>query len=179
MFLNKLLMESFPFKIKLKFNEDEDNIIEPPNSFFHLNEIIKEKLNLENSFLYYNPENKGKLRIQNENDYFQFIDFCNNYLNKYALKDYEFDLIVSNEEIKSENEEEENEDEENLNEENEDVTKKEKHNKGFKEQKRIYYIKEKKDMQREEQEREEKEKEEEEQKKTENENKKSKKKKKK
>ena len=173
-------MESFPFKIKLKFNEEEDNIIQPPNSYFNLNEIIKKKLNLENYFLYYNPENKGKIRIQNENDYFQFIDFCNNYLNKYDLKDYEFDLVISNEEILSENEEgEENEDDKNLNEENEDVNKKEKHNKGFKEQKRIYYIKEKKDMQREEQEREEKEKEEEEKKKNENENQKSKKKKKK
>ena len=56
-------MESFPFKIKLKFNVEEDNIIQPPNSYFNLNEIIKKKLNLENYFLYYNKENIGNIRI--------------------------------------------------------------------------------------------------------------------
>ena len=187
-------MEDFPFKLNINYKNNIEEGIKPPFNFSLLTDLIKEKLNLKKIFLFYFDINGIEIEIKNNNDYINFIEYSTNQ----NVKEIEI-IIKENKEKKKENK---NEIKKNKNISlasnneigdfceydyfgdtrnrkgmiNQGYTK---HNIGYKEQKRIYYIKEKKDMQREEQEREEKEKEEEEQKKTENENKKSKKKKKK
>ena len=141
-------MEDFPFNFNLSY-QSEDYIVKPPTGLFQLKELITKKYNIEIENMVHIPENGEKMEIKNEQDYADLIQYASDS----NLKEV---VILINREIEEENEEgEENKGEEE--EEKEENDKKEKfkgkdkkHNKGFKEKKRIGYIKEKKQMQRDE-----------------------------
>ena len=163
-------MEDFPFNFNLNY-KIEDYIIKPPPSFLKLKEAATKKYDIKIEEMVFIPENDEEMVIKNEQDYADLIE----YASQHDLK--EVDIIINREKEKNEEEEEENEEEKEDNEnkgggsgKGEDVgfncdydyygdTRNRKgnteegyskHNKGFKEQKRIGYIIEKKEMQREE-----------------------------
>ena len=140
-------MEDFPFNFNLSY-QSEDYIVKPPTGLFQLKELITKKYNIEIENMVHIPENGEKMEIKNEQDYADLIQYASDS----NLKEV---VIFINREIEEENEE--GEDNKGEEEENEEEDKKEKfkgkdkkHNKGFKEKKRIGYIKEKKQMQRDE-----------------------------
>ena len=142
-------MEDFPFNFNLSY-QSEDYIVKPPTGLFQLKELITKKYNIEIEDLVHIPENGEKMQIKNEQDYADLIQYASDHnLNEV--------VILINREIDEENEEaEDNKGEEEEKEENEKDKKNKfkgkgnKHKKGFKENKRIGYIKEKKQMQRDE-----------------------------
>ena len=163
-------MEDFPFNINLNYKV-EDYIIKPPPNFLQLKEIASKKYDIKIEEMVHITENGEEMVIKNDQDYADLIDYSTNN----NLK--EVDIVINRE--KDNEEEEENEEEENENEGNrgnggngsdeigmncdyddygdtrnrkgnDDDEKYNKHNKGFKEKKRIGYIIEKKQMQREE-----------------------------
>ena len=140
-------MEDFPFNFNLSY-QSEDYIVKPPTGLFKLKDLITKKYNIEIENMVHIPENGKKMEIKNEQDYADLIQYASDS----NLKEV---VIFINREIEEENEE--GEDNKGEEEENEEEDKKEKfkgkdkkHNKGFKEKKRIGYIKEKKQMQRDE-----------------------------
>ena len=140
-------MEDFPFNFNLSY-QSEDYIVKPPTGLFQLKDLIAKKYNIEIENMVHIPENGKKMEIKNEQDYADLIQYASDS----NLKEV---VIFINREIEEENEE--GEDNKGEEEENEEENKKEKfkgkdkkHNKGFKEKKRIGYIKEKKQMQRDE-----------------------------
>ena len=140
-------MEDFPFNFNLSY-QSEDYIVKPPTGLFQLKDLIAKKYNIEIENMVHIPENGEKMEIKNEQDYADLIQYASDS----NLKEV---VIFINREIEEENEE--GEDNKGEEEENEEEDKKEKfkgkdkkHNKGFKEKKRIGYIKEKKQMQRDE-----------------------------
>ena len=140
-------MEDFPFNFNLSY-QSEDYIVKPPTGLFQLKDLITKKYNIEIENMVHIPENRKKMEIKNEQDYADLIQYASDN----NLKEV---VIFINREIEEENEE--GEDNKGEEEENEEEDKKEKfkgkdkkHNKGFKEKKRIGYIKEKKQMQRDE-----------------------------
>ena len=140
-------MEDFPFNFNLSY-QSEDYIVKPPTGLFQLKNLIAKKYNIEIENMVHIPENGEKMEIKNEQDYADLIQYASDS----NLKEV---VIFINREIEEENEE--GEDNKGEEEENEEEDKKEKfkgkdkkHNKGFKEKKRIGYIKEKKQMQRDE-----------------------------
>ena len=140
-------MEDFPFNFNLSY-QSEDYIVKPPTGLFQLKDLITKKYNIEIENMIHIPENGEKMEIKNEQDYADLIQYASDS----NLKEV---VIFINREIEEENEE--GEDNKGEEEENEEEDKKEKfkgkdkkHNKGFKEKKRIGYIKEKKQMQRDE-----------------------------
>ena len=140
-------MEDFPFNFNLSY-QSEDYIVKPPTGLFQLKDLITKKYNIEIENMVHIPENRKKMEIKNEQDYADLIQYASDS----NLKEV---VIFINREIEEENEE--GEDNKGEEEENEEEDKKEKfkgkdkkHNKGFKEKKRIGYIKEKKQMQRDE-----------------------------
>ena len=140
-------MEDFPFNFNLSY-QSEDYIVKPPTGLFQLKDLIAKKYNIEIENMVHIPENGKKMEIKNEQDYADLIQYASDS----NLKEV---VIFINREIEEENEE--GEDNKGEEEENEEEDKKEKfkgkdkkHNKGFKEKKRIGYIKEKKQMQRDE-----------------------------
>ena len=140
-------MEDFPFNFNLSY-QSEDYIVKPPTGLFQLKELITKKYNIEIEDLVHITENGEKMEIKNEQDYANLIQYASDN----NLKEV---VILINREIEEENEE--GEDNKGEEEEKEEDDKKEKfkgkdkkHNKGFKEKKRIGYIKEKKQMQRDE-----------------------------
>ena len=140
-------MEDFPFNFNLSY-QSEDYIVKPPTGLFQLKDLIAKKYNIEIENMVHIPENRKKMEIKNEQDYADLIQYASDS----NLKEV---VIFINREIEEENEE--GEDNKGEEEENEEEDKKEKfkgkdkkHNKGFKEKKRIGYIKEKKQMQRDE-----------------------------
>ena len=140
-------MEDFPFDFNLSYN-DEEYKVKPPSSLFKLKEIASKKYDIEIEEMVYIPDNDEKMLINNEQDYADLIQ----YVSDHNLSEI---IIYINKEIEEENEgnkeEEENEDKkEDNNEKGKNKGKNKKHNKGFKEQKRIGYIIEKKQMQRDE-----------------------------
>ena len=159
-------MEDFPFNFNLNY-KIEDYIIKPPPSYLQLKEAASKKYNINIEEMVFIPENEEEMIISNEQQYAELID----YATEHNLK--EVDIVINREKEKNEEEEEneegnENNDENNKGEEigmncdydyygdtrnrkgNDDDGGYNKHNKGFKEQKRIGYIIEKKQMQREE-----------------------------
>ncbi len=140
-------MEDFPFNFNLSY-QSEDYIVKPPTGLFQLKEIITKKYNIEIENMVHIPENGEKMEIKNEQDYADLIQYASNQ----NLKEV---VILINREEEEENEEEQENKEEEEKEENDDKKEKfkgkdKKHNKGFKEKKRIGYIIEKKKMQRDE-----------------------------
>ena len=140
-------MEDFPFNFNLSY-QSEDYIVKPPTGLFQLKDLIAKKYNIEIENMVHIPENGEKMEIKNEQDYADLIQYASDS----NLKEV---VIFINREIEEENEE--GEDNKGEEEENEEEDKKEKfkgkdkkHNKGFKEKKRIGYIKEKKQKQRDE-----------------------------
>ena len=144
-------MEDFPFDFILSYKEEEYKVKPPPN-LFKLKELATKKFEIEIEEMLYILENDEKMIINNEQHYLDLIQ----YVSAHELS--EIIIYINKEkdedEVNEEDKEEENEEKE---EENKDGKKKEKykgknkkHNKGVKEQKRIGYIIEKKQMQRDE-----------------------------
>ena len=140
-------MEDFPFNFNLSY-QSEDYIVKPPTGLFQLKELITKKYNIEIENMVHILENGEKMEIKNEQDYADLIQYASNQ----NLKEV---VILINREEEENEEEQENKEEEEEKEENDDKKEKfkgkdKKHNKGFKEKKRIGYIIEKKKMQRDE-----------------------------
>ena len=126
-------MEDFPFNLNLSY-QSEDYIVKPPTGLFQLKELITKKYNIEIEDLVHIPENGEKMQIKNEQDYADLIQYASDHnLNEV--------VILINREIDEENEKDKKD---------KFKGKGNKHKKGFKENKRIGYIKEKKQMQRDE-----------------------------
>ena len=157
-------MEDFPFDLNLNY-KIEEYIIKPPPNFNQLKEIASRKYEINIEEMFYTNENEEEIELKNEQDYADLIE----YATEHNLK--EVHIIINREKEEDEENEEKEEDEEK----NEKSGKQDiemncdydnygdarnrkgksdegysKHNKGFKEKKRIGYIKEKKEMQREE-----------------------------
>ena len=154
-------MDSFPFTFNLIYEDKKENI-SPPLNFLTLKEKISELFSISETYLYY----KNK-EIKNETDYFDLI----NEVTDSKFLDVDINIYLEQQEIINEENELKDEQENNNNLEigienkyesfgdtrNRKGNQDEKYtnqNKGFYEQKRINYIKEKKEMQREEQEKE-------------------------
>jgi len=154
-------MDSFPFTFNLIYEDKKENI-SPPLNFLTLKEKISELFSISETYLYY----KNK-EIKNETDYFDLI----NEITDSKFSDVDINIYLEQQEIiNEENEIKEGQENNNILEmgvdnnydsfgdtRNRKGNQDEKYtnqNKGFYEQKRINYIKEKKEMQREEQEKE-------------------------
>ena len=145
-------MEDFPFDFNLSY-KDEDYIVKPPPNLFKLKEMASKKYDIEIEEMVYIPENDEKMIINNEQDYVDLIQYVSNH----NLTEIVIYINREKEEENEENDGEKEEDEEKNEEKEDDKNKKgknkgknKKHNKGVKEQKRIGYIIEKKQMQRDE-----------------------------
>ena len=145
-------MEDFPFDFNLSY-KDEDYIVKPPPNLFKLKEMASKKYDIEIEEMVYIPENDEKMIINNEQDYADLIQYASNH----NLTEIVIYINREKEEENEENDGEKEEDEEKNEEKEDDKNKKgknkgknKKHNKGVKEQKRIGYIIEKKQMQRDE-----------------------------
>ncbi len=145
-------MEDFPFDFNLSY-KDEDYIVKPPPNLFKLKEMASKKYDIEIEEMVYIPENDEKMIINNEQDYADLIQYVSNH----NLTEIVIYINREKEEENEENDGEKEEDEEKNEEKEDDKNKKgknkgknKKHNKGVKEQKRIGYIIEKKQMQRDE-----------------------------
>ena len=162
-------MEDFPFNFNLNY-KIEDYIIKPPPSYLKLKEAAAKKYDIKIEEMVFIPENDEEMIISNEQEYADLIEYAS------AHNLSEIDILINREKENNEEEEEkENEnDEGNGDDKGKDKGKEigmnsdydyygdtrnrkgnndegyNKHNKGFKEQKRIGYIIEKKQMQREE-----------------------------
>ena len=159
-------MEDFPFNFNLNYKV-EDYIIKPPPNFSQLKEIAAKKYEINIDEMVYTNENEEEIEIKNEQDYADLIEYASNH----NLK--EVDIIINKERENDEENEQKEDDEEEDNKgggEGEEIGMNcdydyygdtrnrkgnndegyNKHNKGFKEQKRIGYIIQKKEMQREE-----------------------------
>ena len=142
-------MEDFPFNFILNYNS-EDYIVKPPTNLFKLKEMAANKYAIEIEKMVYIPENDEKMVINNEQDYADLIQYVSDHNLNEAI-------IYINKEDDEEDENDKGEEEENEEEKEKEKDKNEKfkgkdkkHNKGYKEKKRIGYIKEKKQMQRDE-----------------------------
>ena len=145
-------MEDFPFDFNLSY-KDEDYIVKPPPNLFKLKEMASKKYDIEIEEMVYILENDEKMIINNEQDYADLIQYVSNH----NLTEIVIYINREREEENEENDGEKEEDEEKNEEKEDDKNKKgknkgknKKHNKGVKEQKRIGYIIEKKQMQRDE-----------------------------
>ena len=145
-------MEDFPFNFNLNY-QSEDYIVKPPPNLFKLKEMASKKYDIEIEEMVYIPENDEKMIINNEQDYADLIQYVSNH----NLTEIVIYINREKEEENEENDGEKEEDEEKNEEKEDDKNKKgknkgknKKHNKGVKEQKRIGYIIEKKQMQRDE-----------------------------
>ena len=145
-------MEDFPFDFNLSY-KDEDYIVKPTPNLFKLKEMASKKYDIEIEEMVYIPENDEKMIINNEQDYADLIQYVSNH----NLTEIVIYINREKEEENEENDGEKEEDEEKNEEKEDDKNKKgknkgknKKHNKGVKEQKRIGYIIEKKQMQRDE-----------------------------
>jgi hypothetical protein len=149
-------MDSFPFTFNLIYEDKKENI-SPPLNFLTLKEKISELFSISETYLYY----KNK-EIKNETDYFDLI----NEITDSKFLDVDINIYLEQQEIiNEENEIKEGQENNNILEmgvdnkydsfgdtRNRKGNQDEKYtnqNKGFYEQKRINYIKEKKEMQRE------------------------------
>ena len=155
-------MDAFPFTFNLIY-EDKKETISPPLNFLNLKEKISELFSITEPYLYFKEK-----EIKNETDYFDLI----NEITDSKFLEAEINIFSEQQEkINEENEKkEEQENNNNILEigvenkydsfgdtRNRKGNQEEKYtnqNKGYYEQKRINYIKEKKEMQREEQEQE-------------------------
>ena len=154
-------MDSFPFTFNLIYEDKKENI-SPPLNFLNLKEKISELFSISETYLYYKDK-----EIKNETDYFDLI----NEVTDSKFLDVDINIYLEQQEIINEENELKDEQENNNNLEigienknesfgdtrNRKGNNDEKYtnqNKGYYEQKRINYIKEKKEMQREEQEKE-------------------------
>ena len=148
-------MEDFPFNFNLNY-KIEDYIIKPPPSFLKLKELASKKYDINIEEMVYIPENDEEMIISNEQDYADLIE----YASEHNLK--EVDIIINREKDNDDGDDEEEEGNENNKEVRRNIKGEEigincdydyygdtrnrkgndeegynKHNKGFKEQKRI------------------------------------------
>ncbi len=144
-------MEDFPFNFNLRYKKEEDYVINPPSSLFKLKEIVSNKYNTKIKEMVYIPENDEKIVINNEQDYLDLIQYVSDHNLTEAIIYINREKDEENEEKEEDNKEEEEEKEdEKQNKKEGKKGKNKKHNKGVKEQKRIGYIIEKKQMKRDE-----------------------------
>ena len=167
-------MEDFPFNFNLNY-KIEDYIVKPPSSYLQLKEMAAKKYDINIEEMVYIPEEGQEMVIKNDQDYIDLIEYATNnnlkevdiVINREKEND---DEEEKEQEQEQEGNEEEDEEENNKGKRGEEIgincdydyygdtrnrkgnTEEgyQKHNKGFKEQKRIGYIIEKKQMQREE-----------------------------
>ena len=142
-------MEDFPFDFNLSY-KDEDYIVKPPPNLFKLKEMASKKYDIEIEEMVYIPENDEKMIINNEQDYVDLIQYVSNHNLTEIVIYINREKEEENEENDGEKEEEDEEKEDDKNKKGKNKGKNKKHNKGVKEQKRIGYIIEKKQMQRDE-----------------------------
>ena len=142
-------MEDFPFDFNLSY-KDEDYIVKPPPNLFKLKEMASKKYDIEIEEMVYIPENDEKMIINNEQDYADLIQYVSNHNLTEIVIYINREKEEENEENDGEKEEEDEEKEDDKNKKGKNKGKNKKHNKGVKEQKRIGYIIEKKQMQRDE-----------------------------
>ena len=160
-------MEDFPFNFNLNY-KIEDYIIKPPPRNLKLKEAAAKKYDIKIEEMVFIPENDEEMIISNEQEYADLIEYAS------AHNLSEIDILINREKENNEEEEENENDEGSGDDKGKDNGKEigmncdydyygdtrnrrgnndegyNKHNKGFKEQKRIGYIIEKKQMQREE-----------------------------
>ena len=154
-------MDSFPFTFNLIYEDKKENI-SPPLNFINLKEKICELFSIAEPYLYYKEK-----EIKNETDYFDLINEITD--SKFLEADINI-YLEQQEKINEENEKKEEQENNNIldigvenkydsygdtrNRKGNQEEKYTNQNKGYYEQERINYIKEKKEMQREEQEKE-------------------------
>ena len=162
---------NFPFNFNLIFNENSVEI-QPTSNLFQLKNKAKESFNLKNVNIFYLNENYEEIKIKDDNDYFDLINLITNEKEIDLIikngkdskkKSNEKNILINNNNENNNENNIENYNNENndylIGEENDyfifgDIRNKKlnvnyyKKNRGFKEQKRIFYIKEKKELQR-------------------------------
>ena len=158
-------MEDFPFNFNLNY-KIEEYIVKPPPNLFKLKELSSQKYDIEIKEMVFIPENDEEMVLNNEQNYADLIQYASDH----NLTEVNIIINREKEEQDKENDENKNAEEIENNGEEEDEgnynkydtygdtrnrkgnteEKYNKHNKGFKEKKRIGYIIEKKQMQREE-----------------------------
>ena len=154
-------MSGFGFKLKIRY-EDKQIEFKPFGNFALVrDEIIKAfGDDVESLVLRYNNLHNKIMFVRNEMEY---IEMINNFTNELYYPDLEYAELqlveyVDDDEAEDVNDDENEIDDDNNNnnnndDDNDDIDEstRNKHSNKFNEQKRIYYIKEKKEMQREEQ----------------------------
>ena len=167
---------NFPFNFNLIFNENSIEI-QPTSNLFQLKNKAKESFNLKNVNIFYLNENYEEIKIKDDNDYFDLINLITEQKeidliiksgkSSNKKSNEKNNLINNNNNENNNNNNNENNNKNNNNENNDyligeendyfifgDIRNKKlnvnyyKKNRGFKEQKRIFYIKEKKELQR-------------------------------
>ena len=152
-------MEDFPFNFNLSYKND-NYIVKPPPNLFKLKELASKKYEVAIEEMAFIPENEDEMIINNEQNYADLIQYASDHnltevviiINREKEEEQE---DKNNEEVEG-NEEDEGKNKDydeykgNRNRKGNNKEKYYKHNKGFKEKKRIGYIIEKKQMQREE-----------------------------
>ena len=168
---------NFTFNFNLIFNEKSVEI-QPTSNLFQLKTKAKECFNIKKVNVFYLNENYEEVKIKDDNDYFDLINLITEEKEidliikngKDSKKKSNEKNILINNNNENYNENYNNNNNENNNENNDyligeendyfifgDIRNKKlnvnyyKKNRGFKEQKRIFYIKEKKELQRKEQ----------------------------
>ena len=158
-------MEDFPFNFNLSY-KIEDFIVKPPPNFFKLKELVVKNYEIDIKEMVYITESGDEMILNNEQDYVNLIEYAsennltevNIIINREKIEDKEeYDDKNNGREIEGidgeVNEESINEYDyygDTRNKKGNTEEKYNKHNKGFKERKRIGYIIEKKQKQREE-----------------------------
>ena len=155
-------MSGFGFKLKIRY-EDKQIEFKPFGNFALVrDEIIKAfGDDVESLVLKYNNLHNKIMFVRNETEY---IEMINNFTNELYYPDLEYaelqlvEYVDDDDEAEDVNDDENEIDDDNNNnnnndDDNDDIDEstRNKHSNKFNEQKRIYYIKEKKEMQREEQ----------------------------
>ena len=143
-------MSGFSFKLRITYQHKQTEFKPFGNLALALEETAKAFGPIESLVLQYNNLHNKPMCIKSETDY---IEMINNFTNELYYPDLEYaELYLVNEEAAKKDESiSDDEEEEEVNEDEQDESVRNKHSNKFNEQKRIYYIKEKKEMQREEQ----------------------------
>ena len=151
-------MSGFGFKLRIR-HEDKQIEFKPFGNFALVRDEITKAFgdDVESLVLRYNNLHNKIMFVRNETEY---IDMINNFTNELYYPDLEYAELQLVQYIDDDEDENANDDENEIDDDNNnnndddndmDESTRNKHSNKFNEQKRIYYIKEKKEMQREEQ----------------------------
>ena len=152
-------MSGFGFKLRIR-HEDKQIEFKPFGNFALVRDEITKAFgdDVESLVLRYNNLHNKIMFVRNETEY---IDMINNFTNELYYPDLEYAELQLVQYVDDDDDENANDDENEIDDDNNnnnndddndmDESTRNKHSNKFNEQKRIYYIKEKKEMQREEQ----------------------------